>query len=88
MTKLANLGHLSDFAVLGGLLNGTLVMSRKAVRVRSSALSDRLKYEEFSKIQGAATLSLGAFDTTDLLGEGFVHTIGAVPAYRGRPLLR
>jgi len=65
-----------------------LVMSRSAVRVRSSALTIRLKYAEFSKIQGAATLSLGALDTTELLGEGFVHTIGAVPAYRGRPLLR
>ena|SRR5919112_6420571 len=28
MTKLANLGHLSDFAVLGGLLNGTRSWSR------------------------------------------------------------
>jgi hypothetical protein len=58
-------------------------MSRKAVRVRSSALLHRLKYAEFSKIQGAAALSLGALDTTELLGEGFVHTIGGVPAHRG-----
>ena len=65
------------------------LLNRLGQRFKSARrLSDRLKYAKLSKIQGAATLSLGALDTTELLGEGFVHTIGAVPAYRGSPLLR
>ena len=39
MTKTANLGHLSDFAVLGGPLNGKLVMSRSAVLKSARRLS-------------------------------------------------
>jgi hypothetical protein len=59
-----------------------------SVRVRSSALSIRLRQGECSKIQGAAPFIAGALDTTELLGAGLVHTIGAVLTHQGRPLLR
>jgi hypothetical protein len=38
MARMAYLGHFSDVAVLGGSYNSKLVMSRSAVRVRSSSL--------------------------------------------------
>ena len=68
-------------------------MSRSAVRVRSSALSNRLKYAGFSKIQEAVVLSPGALDTTELLGEGLCisstvfHAIEGVHCSADFPLI-
>ena len=38
LIELAHLGHFSDATVLGGPCNSKLLMSKKAVRVRSPAL--------------------------------------------------
>ena len=58
-------------------------MSSKAVRVRSSALLNPLKYAGFSKIQEAAALSPGALDTTELLGEGLCISSAVFHAIEG-----